>query len=219
MQELLTGKRRLANFKEEWKEIQLAKHVLFLKNGVNTRAELFADGEIKYLHYGDIHGSNDIALSPHSLPSLPIKKAQKLDRLLDGDLIFADASEDTNGIGKSVEICDCKNTALVAGLHTIAARFDSNILCNGFKGYLQFMPTIVNHLRVHATGTKVYAITRAHLANIIIKLPSLEEQSAIATVLSDMDDEITALEAKLAKARQIKKGMMQELLTGRIRLI
>ena len=49
--------------------------------------------------------------------------------------------------------------------------------------------------------------------------PTLVEQAAIATVLSDMDAEIAALEAKLAKARQLKQGMMQELLTGRIRLI
>jgi type I restriction enzyme S subunit len=49
-------------------------------------------------------------------------------------------------------------------------------------------------------------------------VPSVSEQIAIAAILSDMDAEIAALEAKLAKARQIKQGMMQELLTGRIRL-
>lgn len=46
----------------------------------------------------------------------------------------------------------------------------------------------------------------------------LTEQTAIATVLSDMDTEIESLESKLAKAREVKQGMMQELLTGRIRL-
>ncbi|MDB4506767.1 restriction endonuclease subunit S, partial [Akkermansiaceae bacterium] len=50
-------------------------------------------------------------------------------------------------------------------------------------------------------------------------LPSYDEQTAIATILSDMDAEIAALETKLAKARQVKQGMMQELLTGNIRLI
>ena len=49
--------------------------------------------------------------------------------------------------------------------------------------------------------------------------PTLEEQSAVAAVLSDMDDEIVALEDKLAKARVVKQGMMQVLLTGEIRLI
>ncbi len=52
-----------------------------------------------------------------------------------------------------------------------------------------------------------------------LPLPSVEEQTAIATVLSDMDTELAALESRLAKARQIKQGMMQALLTGRIRLL
>ncbi len=55
--------------------------------------------------------------------------------------------------------------------------------------------------------------------NYEVHLPSIEEQTAIATILSDMNSEISMLETKLAKARQIKQGMMQELLTGRIRLI
>ena len=55
--------------------------------------------------------------------------------------------------------------------------------------------------------------------NYELQLPLIEEQTAIASVLSDMDAEIAALETKLAKARPIKQGMMQELLTRRIRLI
>lgn len=55
--------------------------------------------------------------------------------------------------------------------------------------------------------------------NFEVNLPAVEEQTAIATILSDMDAEIAALEGKLAKARSLKQGMMQELLTGRIRLV
>ena len=57
-----------------------------------------------------------------------------------------------------------------------------------------------------------------HVSKVNIP-PSKEEQTAIATLLSDMDAELAALEAKLAKARDLKQGMMQELLTGRIRLV
>ena len=52
-----------------------------------------------------------------------------------------------------------------------------------------------------------------------IQLPSINEQTRIAKILSDMDDEITALETKLTKAQQIKQGMMSELLTGKTRLV
>jgi type I restriction enzyme S subunit len=54
---------------------------------------------------------------------------------------------------------------------------------------------------------------------IQVPLPSIEEQIAIASILSDMDSEIDSLESKLAKAREIKQGMMQELLTGKTRLV
>jgi type I restriction enzyme, S subunit len=63
-------------------------------------------------------------------------------------------------------------------------------------------------------------ITGTQVKNLLIPFPPTEaEQEAIATVLSDMDAEIAALEAKLTKGRQIKQGMMQELLTGRIRFV
>jgi type I restriction enzyme S subunit len=68
-------------------------------------------------------------------------------------------------------------------------------------------------------GDAVVHISASALASVEAKLPSLPEQSAIAGVLSDLDAEVEALEAKLAKARQIKQGMMQELLTGRVRLV
>ena len=57
------------------------------------------------------------------------------------------------------------------------------------------------------------------MINLEIKLPSVNERTVIAKVISDMDAEIDALESKLAKARQLKQGMLQELLTRRIRLI
>ena len=70
-----------------------------------------------------------------------------------------------------------------------------------------------------AYGTHMPRSDWTVVKNYEVNLPNLEEQTAIAAILSDMDVEIVALEAKLAKARQLKQGMMQELLTGRTRLI
>lgn len=67
--------------------------------------------------------------------------------------------------------------------------------------------------------TALPSLSRSVLAAIEFPLPSLAEQTAIAAILSDMDTEIAPLEAELAKARRVKQGMMQELLTGRIRLV
>ena len=68
-------------------------------------------------------------------------------------------------------------------------------------------------------AVKGYTLNKESLKLVEVRLPPRAEQTAIATVLSDMDTELAALESRLAKARQIKQGMMQELLTGRIRLL
>ena len=174
---------------------------------------------MKYLHYGDIHACRDIYLMPDSLPNLPDLKAIRLDRLQDGDLIFADASEDLAGVSKSVEMKGIGSTEVVSGQHTIAARFDKTVFTDGFKGFLQFCPPFAGHLRRLASGTKVYATNRTYISSVEMRLPSVPEQSAIAAVLSDMDTELAALEARRDKTHNLKQAMMQELLTGRTRLV
>ncbi len=174
-----------------------------------------------YVHYGDIHTSDSVLLDPKLtvMPQLPREKASALPRLVDGDLVFADASEDMDGVGKAVEICGVAGQDVVAGLHTIAVRFDKRILTDGFKAYLQFVPAFREQVKRLAAGTKVYATQRAHIASVELDLPGVEEQTAIATVLSDMDTELATLEARRDKTRALKQGMVQALLTGRVRLV
>jgi type I restriction enzyme S subunit len=221
MQQLLSGQTRLPGFGWEWEHRRLGDFVQFLKNGVNSRAELEHHGDVKYLHYGDIHGASGVFLDAArtAMPCLPRAKASALDRLRDGDLVLADASEDMDGIGKAVELRVAAGSEVVSGLHTIAARFDKHVLADGFKAYLQFMPQFSRHLKRLAAGTKVFATNRGHVASAELNLPGVEEQVAISSVLSDMDADLSALEARLTKTRAIKQGMMQELLTGRTRLL
>jgi type I restriction enzyme S subunit len=219
MQQLLSGQTRLPGFHDAWEVKRLGDYATFLRNGVNSRAELLQDGRVRYLHYGEIHASKDVSLSPDSLPCLPDARAASLDRLRDGDLVFADASEDLAGVSKSVEIRGVGSTQVVSGLHTIAARFDKEVLADGFKGFLQFCPPFVAHLRRLAAGTKVYATNRAHVASVEMPLPTVQEQIAIAAVLFDMGAELAALEARRDKTDYLKQAMMQELLTGKTRLV
>ena len=220
MQELLTGRTRLLGFRGKWEVRRLGDHLKFLRHGTHPRSNLTTDGTTHYLHYGDIHTSVDVYLDPKvtRMPTIATEHAKKLDRLDDGDLVFIDASEDIEGVGKSVELHGLRGHHVVSGLHTITVRFSKSVLADGFKAYLQFCPTFRRHLRRLAAGTKVYATNRAHIASAHIPLPPLPEQQAIAAVLSDMDAEIAALERRLDKTRAIKQGMMQQLLTGSIRL-
>lgn len=221
MQQLLTGQTRLPGFTGKWEKKRLGKHVTFLKTGTNSRSELSDHGSVAYLHYGDIHVGTSVRLNPNTvtMPRIEISKVRRLDQLEPGDLVFVDASEDLEGVGKCVEIAGVPTSGMVAGLHTIAARFDKAVLADGFKAYLQFCPVFIGTLRRLAAGTKVLATNRQHIANVEMYLPDVEEQEAIASVLSDMDAEVEALERRHEKACQIKQGMMQQLLTGRVRLI
>lgn len=218
MQQLLNGVTRLPGFHGEWEARRLRDHMVLLRNGVHSRAELRPEGRVKYIHYGDVHASKGVFMSPSALPCLPDAKAASLERLRDGDLILADASEDVAGVSKSVELRGVGGTEVVSGLHTIAARFDKTVLADGYKGYLQFCVSFAMHLRRLASGTKVYATNRAHVASVEMRLPTVAEQTAIAAVLIDMDAELSALEARRDKTRALKQGMMQELLTGKTRL-
>jgi type I restriction enzyme S subunit len=83
-----------------------------------------------------------------------------------------------------------------------------------------FASFIERQIEALVTGSNYPAINSSDVKRLRILLPpTFSEQTAIAAILSDMDAEIAALEEKLAKARQLKQGMMQELLTGRIRLV
>ncbi len=93
------------------------------------------------------------------------------------------------------------------------------MLADGFKGYLQYIPAVKDSLRKAATGISVYGISKNNVRNISICLPGITEKNAVAAILSDMDAEITAIEQKRDKIRALKQGMMQELLTGKTRLL
>jgi len=221
MQQLLTGKTRLPGFSGEWKSKRLGDTLSFIKTANNPRKDLSNRGDLQYIHYGDVHSHGPPLLDCTATPLPMIAKNMVGNAILleDGDLVFVDASEDLAGVGKSVEIINIGDYDVVAGLHTIVCRGDKRYWANGFKAYLQFIPAFRLVLVRMATGISVYGISKKHVAEIVLPLPSVAEQRAIAAVLSDMDSEIVALEQRMDKTNKIKQGMMQQLLTGRIRLI
>jgi type I restriction enzyme S subunit len=220
MQELLTGKRRLPGFSWEWETKTIGSLFWFLGTANNPRSDLSMSGNVEYIHYGDIHTRWKTFLNCEktTLPFIDEDKVRNVPLLEDGDLVMVDASEDYAGVGVSVEIKNVTGRRIVAGLHTLLLRGNKEELANGFKGYLQYIPALKNELVKVATGVSVYGLLKRNIEGISIRLPKVVEQRAIAAVLSDMDAEIAALEARRDKTRLLKQGMMQELLSGRIRL-
>jgi type I restriction enzyme S subunit len=221
MQLLLTGKQRLPGYSEEWEVKTFDDCFKFLITGSNARSDLSESGEVKYIHYGDIHAKKLPILdcAKDFIPGIARNKVKNLPLLEDGDLIIADASEDYQGLGKSIEIKNVNNCEIVAGLHTLLLRADKLVLADGFKAYITSIESVKNALIKIATGISVFGISKKAIKSIQLFLPPLEEQKAIARILSDMDEEIEVLEQKRNKYQDIKKGMMQELLTGKTRLV
>ena len=221
MQDLLTAKRRLPGFSGEWVETSFGQCFQFMRTGSASRSQLGTNLGVGYIHYGDIHGlrSSVLDLSRTRLPEIAPGKVATLSRVRDGDLVIADASEDITDVGKSVEVRGVGGAAVVAGLHTFLLRGHPDIVADGFKGYLQFLRDVRAGIESIATGSSVYGISKKNLAELKFRVPPVDEQAAIGWLFHDMDAEIQALETRLDKARQVKEGMMQKLLTGRIRLV
>lgn len=110
-----------------------------------------------------------------------------------------------------------KNREAYAGGDLIVLRPESE--CSEFLGYALNGVEAVNQKASMAQGDAVVHIRPRDLAELTVSLPPLDEQQAIADVLSDMDEEIAALEKHRDKTKAVKKGMMQELLTGKTRLL
>jgi len=221
MQRLLTSQIRLPGFSGEWEVMRLGNVFQFLNTANNPRSDLSDLGDVGYIHYGDIHTTASAFLdcSETTLPLIAKSKVANISFVQDGDLVMADASEDYAGIGKCVEVENTRGRRIVAGLHTFLLRGDKNLIADGFKGYLQFIRSVRAAMVRLATGISVFGISKGNVRSIEVALPRVDEQKAIAEVLSDMDAEIEALGRRLAKTRALKQGMMQELLTGRTRLI
>ena len=215
MQELLTGKKRLPGFTGDIEHKPLSSLCTVFADGDWIESKDQSNDGIRLIQTGNI-GSGKY-----------LDKADK-QRFI---------SEDTFNRLKCLEIFE--NDVLVSRLPDPAGRacilpYSSKrritaVDCTIIR-FINYNPILFvaysqtkeyqDKVDMAMTGSTRQRISRKELGEILIPVfPSKEEQNAIASILSDMDNEIEALEQKLAKTRQIKQGMMQQLLTGKIRLV
>ncbi|MDD2775640.1 MAG: restriction endonuclease subunit S [Gallionella sp.] len=241
MQQLLTGKQRLRKtgengewmvdsagnpvfFSGEWEVKTLGDLFTFSGGYSASRDQLSVEGHC-YLHYGDIHGSSktsiDTEVDYQDIPKLdiPLKQVSTKSLLKDGDVVFVDASENDEGTSKHVVVANRNNLPFISGLHTIVAKSKTDELTHEYRHYCFQTAAIRQQFLFYAVGTKVSGISKSNIPKLTLPVPSIPEQTAIATVLSDMDTELAALALQRDKTRALKHAMMQELLTGKIRLI
>ena len=204
---------------EEWENTPLREVYSFKVTNSFSRDKLnYKEGLVKNIHYGDIHTKFSTLFNiskeivPFINPSQSLEKINLESYCIEGDIVFADASEDLDDVGKSIEVVHLNNEKLLSGLHTLLARQKEPKLIIGFGGYLFKSNSIRTQIKKEAQGAKVLGISAGRLSNIDIYFPShKEEQQRIADCLSSIDELITAQTQKLDAFKAHKKGLMQQL--------
>jgi len=213
MQQLLTGQTRLPGFSGEWNAKRLGKIGSFSKGKGIRKDEVVPDG-LPCIRYGEIytHHTDYVRAFFSFIPAGVAKQSQRLRK---GDLLFAGSGETAEEIGKCVAFLDDVE-AYAGGDIVILSPVGHDSM---YLGYLMNHASVAEQKARMGQGDAVVHISARNLARLSVRLPREAEQTAIADVLSDMDAELAALGERLAKTRALKQGMMQELLTGRTRLV
>jgi type I restriction enzyme, S subunit len=216
MQQLLTGHVRLPGFSGDWVSTRLGRLIGTLEAGVsvNSTVELGPDAVLKTSAVAGgkffPQESKTIADSDRRRAKVnPVANSLIISRMntptLVGEIAYVDS--------------DWPNLFLPDRLWLARPSADS-VTDMRWLAYVLSWPVYSGRLKQMATGTSgsMKNLAKNSLLNLLVSCPSSSEQRAIGTVLADVDDEISTLHVKLTKVRAVKTGMMQQLLTGRIRL-
>ena len=204
---------------EDWEVKSIGELFSSLRSASITK-EMFVEKGCMCVHYGDIHTKYGRILDCDKdvIPNVPISLCKNYPNVEDGDIIMADASEDLEGVGKCVSVINTRGRDIISGLHTILLRDRNNSFYNSFPTYMFSCENVKKGIESYAVGTKVNSISYNSIKDCQYYYPSKKEQQAIADALTKVDNLITSLTKVIEKKKLIKKGAMQKLLSGEMRL-
>ena len=207
---------RFPEFTEEWKRIKVSDLLDFYStNSLSWEQLEYEPNEPYNLHYGLIHVgfSTLIDMTKDKLPSIKDGNVPKKYELCkEGDIAFADASEDTNEVAKVVEFYDLDGKKVLCGLHTIHGRNNNGLTAKGFLGYCFSSTVFHNQIRRIAQGTKIYSISTRNFSEIFVGLPSRNEQQKIVTLLRLIDERIATQNKIIEDLKKLKSAISLKML-------
>ena len=213
MQQLLTGKVRLQGFNKPWVEKKLGDNATIQRGGSPRPIEAFLTTNrkgINWIKIGDVR-PNDKFIR-HTAEKIIPEGVSHSRQVYKGDFILSNSMSFGRPYILNIDGCIHDGWLVIKDY--------SNTYDMDFLYYILSSNAIFEQYIAMAAGSSVKNLNKEKVANVVLFAPqTLAEQQAIATILTKMDNEITALEAKKAKYEAIKQGMMQQLLTGKIRLI
>jgi type I restriction enzyme, S subunit len=213
MQRLLNGTVRLPGFSDKWRNCSLSQLGTFAK-GRGIKKDEVSDEGLPCVRYGEIYTQYENYTS-RLLSRIPVAAAASARSISKGDLLFAGSGETAEEIGKCVAYLGDEEAYAGGDIVVFTPAAEDSL----FLGHLLNHDTVVAQKSRFGQGDAVVHISASNLGRLELYLPEPNEQRAIAAVLSDMNSEIAALERRRDKLKAIKQGMMQALLTGRIRLV
>ena len=196
-----------------WEKTYLRSFMQFFPtNSLSWEQLSYKEGAIRNLHYGLIHGLQTRGINSASLPMIKNEAVPKQYILCQvGDVAFADASEDTGEIAKSVEFVDTIEGDTICGLHTIHGRDIKNRTVVGFKGFAFNSRYFHNQIKRLAQGTKVFSITANNLSSCYVYLPDLETQKAIVNLLKTYEAKLLVSKRLLEHYEKQKQYLLRQM--------
>ena len=196
-----------------WEKTYLRSFMQFFPtNSLSWEQLSYKEGAIRNLHYGLIHGLQTRGINSASLPMIKNEAIPKQYTLCQvGDVAFADASEDTGEIAKSVEFVDTIEGDTICGLHTIHGRDIKNRTVVGFKGFAFNSRYFHNQIKRLAQGTKVFSITANNLSSCYVYLPDLETQKAIVKLLKAYEEKLLVSKRLLEHYEKQKQYLLRQM--------
>lgn len=217
MRDLLTGRVRLPGFEGEWEFHKLGEFGFVYSGLSGKRKADFGQGEKKYIPFLNV--IYNTVINPSYLERVSILPGERQNRVQKDDVFFNSSSETPEEVGMCAVLLENINDIYLNSFCFGFRVADNDNLNSLFIAYFFRSPTGRQKLYPLAQGVTRYNLSKTNLLSVDFLIPSLPEQTAIAAVLSDLDAELAALERERAKWQSIKQGMMDDLLTGRVRLV
>ena len=202
---------RFLGFDDAWDYVRVSDLIeTYSTNSLSWDMLDYENGTILNLHYGLIHSGLPTQINCR-IDKLPFIKSEYMPKHYtlceEGDVAFADASEDTEEVGKVVEFSKCSENNIVCGLHTIHARDKVQKTVVGYKGYAFSSVPFHHQIRRIAQGTKIYSINTRNFEEVYVGVPSKAEQRKIADFLSLIDDRINTQSKIIEKLQSFMKSI------------
>jgi len=215
---------RFPEFEGEWVTKKLGEVMEFKVTNSFSRENLnYEIGTVKNIHYGDIHTKFQTLFDiqkevvPFVNEEINLNRISEDNYCKDGDIIFADASEDLNDVGKSIEVININNQKLLSGLHTLLARPKSSIFYLGFNGYLFKSNSVRTQIKKESQGSKVLSINAGRISKVELKIPNIKEQQKIAHFLSLIEERIITQNKIIGQLETLIKGLSEKIYSQKIR--